>query len=102
MKVLFFLIIMISNTFASSPKRTYTISDLASISILEDKGTYKKISILVGVQRKNFLIQSINNLCLKKDISCKMNDDNVVPLSKIILEISGNSESLKNIEKLIN
>lgn len=96
------LLLMALNCFASSPKRTYVISDISSITIIEESKVYKKISILTGIQKKEMIIASINRICLNKEISCKLSDNNTIPLSRLILEVSGTENSIKNIEKLID
>lgn len=99
----FLILLLISfQVFASSPKRSYTISDLSSTNVIEVANGYRKISILVGVQRKSFVLKSINNICLKKEVSCKIEDDEKIPLSKLTLEVKGKEDQIKNIEKMID
>lgn len=90
------------NLFASSPSKNSKLIDFLSITKIKETLTSKELKILVGVERKQLIIDSIISLCDKKNLECSLSDDFSSPVSRIILKIKGNKNSFKNIEKLID
>lgn len=101
MKTLIISLLISSFAMASTPAKENSLSDMYTVKVQEESEGVKKIRIAVGLQQKQIVIKSINNLCVQRNLSCSLSESGSGIISYIDLEVKGSKSDLKNIEKLI-